>query len=136
MRAVNALVDKGKNAIDSGDFGGGDKLFSDAKDKFPDGEDKFAAQKLAEIADSLYAAARKNPGSGADAAMQEAIQTARDAKKRDPSNALPYYTLGKINSDLNQTENAITELKQAASLDPKNYLYPCPGHRLLQGPPL
>ena len=45
MRAVNALVDKGKNAIDSGDFGGGDKLFSDAKDKFPDGEDEFAAQK-------------------------------------------------------------------------------------------
>ncbi|HTX74006.1 MAG TPA: tetratricopeptide repeat protein, partial [Rectinemataceae bacterium] len=123
MRAVNDLVDKGSKAADGGDFPGADKFFSDAESKFPDGEDKFAGQKLAEIADALYSGSKKNPGSPADAALKESIQTARDAKKKDPANALPYYTLGKINSDLNQIDNAITELKQAASLDPNNYLY-------------
>ncbi|HET7838824.1 MAG TPA: tetratricopeptide repeat protein, partial [Rectinemataceae bacterium] len=123
MRAVNELVDKGKAAIDRGDFQGGEKLFGDAETSFPDGEDKYAGQKLAEIADSLYSAAKKNPGQPADAALQESIQTARDAKKKDANNAMPYYTLGKINADLKQTDNAITELKQANSLDPKNYLY-------------
>jgi tetratricopeptide (TPR) repeat protein len=123
MRAVNDLVEKGKASIDSGDFSGGERLFAEARDRLPEGEDKFAGQKLADIADSLYTAAKKNPGPDADSALQEAIQTARDAKKRDASNALPYYTLGKINSDLNQTDNAIIELRQAASLDPKNYLY-------------
>ncbi len=126
MRAVNELVDKGKKSVDSGDFASGDKAFAEARGKLPEGEDKFSGQKLADMADALYSAAKKNPGAGADAAMQEAIQTARDAKKRDPANALPFYTLGKINSDLNQTDNAITELKQAASLDLRTTCIPSP----------
>jgi len=123
MRAVNDLVTRGKSAVESGDFSGGEQLFAEAKDKLPDGEDRFAAQKLAEIADSLYTASKANPGPQADEALKQSIQTARDAKKKDASNPLPYYTLGKINADLKQTDNAITELKEATRLDPKNYLY-------------
>jgi hypothetical protein len=123
MRTVNDLVERGMKAVDGGDFKTGERLFDEAKSKLPEGEDKFASQKLADIAESLYSGSRKYPGAEADAALQQAIQTARDAKKKDSSNAAPYYTLGKINSDLNQMDNAITELKQAVSLDPKNYLY-------------
>ncbi len=123
MREVNDLVENGRTFANKGDFPEAEANFTAAVDRFPDGEDKFASQKLGEIADSLYSGARKNPGPEGDQAVKDAIQTAREAKKRDASNALPFYTLGKINSDLNQVDNAIAELRQAKSLDPKNYLY-------------
>jgi len=123
MREVNDLIDKGMAALGKADFATAKTDFSDAQKRFPDGEDRFASQKLADIADSLYTVARRNPGPDADQAIKDAIQASRDAKKKDASNALPFYTLGKINSDFNQTDNAMTELKQATSLDPKNYLY-------------
>ena len=75
------------------------------------------------MADSLYMRPRRIPAPGPMRPCRRRSRPRGTPRSAMPSNALPYYTLGKINSDLNQTDNAITELKQAASLDPKDYLY-------------
>ncbi|MEI6875360.1 MAG: hypothetical protein WCL50_09560, partial [Spirochaetota bacterium] len=72
MREVNDLVDKGRGAATKGDFPQAMTDFTAAEERFPEGQDKFAGQKLADIAESLYSAARKNPGPEADKAVKDA----------------------------------------------------------------
>ncbi|MFA6505469.1 MAG: tetratricopeptide repeat protein, partial [Treponemataceae bacterium] len=124
MRIVNDLVTQGKKAINEGKYGDADKTFTEAISRVPDGENRFQAQKLAEIADSYYDGFKRDPnGKEGQESLKNAIKHARDAIKADPGQALPHFTLGKINGDLKQWDNAISEFKESTRLDPKNYLY-------------
>ncbi|GAB1481520.1 hypothetical protein MASR2M78_03350 [Treponema sp.] len=124
VRIVNDLVTQGRKLIREGSYSKADEVFSEAVSRVPSGETRFQAQKQAEIGDAYYEGfARDREGKEGQASLKEAIRYARDAIKTDSGQALPHYTLGKINGDLKQWDNAVTELKESSRLDPNNYLY-------------
>lgn len=124
MRVVNDLISQGRKSVEDKKWGDASSTFSEAVSRMPDGETRFEGQKLAEIADTYYQGYRADPtGQEGQDSLKEAIRYARDSVKTDSGQAMPHYTLGKINGDLKQWDNATTELKEAVRLDPKNYLY-------------
>jgi tetratricopeptide (TPR) repeat protein len=124
MRAVNDLVSRGRAQLANNDLRGAQETFAEARSKIPPGETRFEAQRLAEMADAYYDFFARRPDSadGAEAA-KEAAAFASEAAAKDPSQALPHYTMGKLSRDLRQTDKALAEFKEAARLEPANHMY-------------
>lgn len=122
MDAVLDLVSQGKGALGRKDYSGAVRAFDDARSRLPPGEDRFIAQVFADMADAWYGAGDTETPEGRDA-IKRAGDLAREAIAKDPGQALPHYTLGKIHRDLRRWDDAVSELKEASRLDPKSYLY-------------
>ena len=124
MRQINALVTEGIAKLDANDLPGGAERFSEARRIMPPGEPKFEAQKLSEMADAYYNYASNNQNTieGREATGNSA-GTANDAVSKDSTLALPRYVLGKIERDSSNNERALNEFREAARLDPGNYMY-------------
>ena len=124
MRQVNDLVTEGIAKLDAGDLPGGTELFMQARNIMPQKEPSFEAQKLSEMADAFYnyASNNQNTDEGREA-TGHAATTANDAASKDTTLALPRYILGKIARDSNNNERALNEFREAARLDPDNFMY-------------
>jgi tetratricopeptide (TPR) repeat protein len=121
MRAVNDLVSQGRSALERNNYPQAAEAFKEAVSRLPSGEPRFGAQKYAEIGDVYYEGYARNPdGPESGNLLNESISHSREAIQRDSGQALPHYTLGKINRDLQQWDNAITELREAVRLDPNH----------------
>ncbi|MDR3123930.1 MAG: tetratricopeptide repeat protein, partial [Treponema sp.] len=124
MREVQALVAQGREAVSRNDLKAAREAFNAALTRMPSGEDRFEAQEMAEIAEAWYEAfARQGDTAEGREAAQEAAAYARLSMQKDPSQAAPHYTLGRVSRDLGQLEGAIAELQEAARLDSGNYRY-------------
>jgi tetratricopeptide (TPR) repeat protein len=124
MRAVNDLVSQGTEYLRKDDTSGAARVFAEVRSRMPAGETRFEAQKLADMAEAYYDYYSRHPNTneGSEAARQ-VNALAGEASGKDPSQALPHYTLGKLNRDQRQWDKAAAELKEAVRLEPDNYLY-------------
>ncbi len=107
MRAVNDLVSQGKVALGNNNYAGASSLFNEALQRVPAGESQFEAQKLADIGEAYYENYAGNPGTvQGEESLKQAANYARDSVRKDASQALPHFTLGKVYSELKQWDNA------------------------------
>ncbi|HNY16047.1 MAG TPA: tetratricopeptide repeat protein, partial [Treponemataceae bacterium] len=121
---VNAAIAKGKAAAESGSLRSALSSFDDAEKALPDGEKAFAAQKYAEMAESLYGIAQNATDSTVkNEALASALEYANKAVEADGSLASARYIRSKIYADQQKGELALQDLKEAVRLDPQNYLY-------------
>jgi tetratricopeptide (TPR) repeat protein len=125
MRAVNELVNRGRNALKSGDIPAAEAVFRDALEKMPAGENRFDAAVRDEIAGAYYelSAGKDTAQEVKNEARKHAGNYARASLDRERNQARPHYTLGKIAGDMKQWDNARDELKEAARLDGGNFGY-------------
>jgi tetratricopeptide (TPR) repeat protein len=125
MRAVNDLVSQGKLLLEKDDLAGAGRIFAEARSRMPPGEGRFESQKIADMADAYYGfSSRHGDTAEGDEAVKQAAALATEAIAKDPAQALPHYTLGKISRDRREWDKAIAEFKEAARLDPASYVYP------------
>jgi tetratricopeptide (TPR) repeat protein len=124
MRAVNELVNRGRDALKTGDIPAAEAVFREALETMPAGESRFDAGTRAEIAAAFYElSADKDADSGVkNEARKHAGDYARAAVERDRTQAQPHYTLGKIAGDLKQWESARDEFKEAVRLDGSSFV--------------
>jgi tetratricopeptide (TPR) repeat protein len=124
MTAVNDLISRGKALLERGDFAGAEKAFAEALSRMPQGESRFEAQKLADMAEAWYDAYARNPDSpeGREAAAKAAA-FAREAIAKDQTQASPYFTLGKIGRDQKDWDKAIEQFREASRRDTNNFFY-------------
>nr|AGS53905.1 TPR domain protein [uncultured bacterium contig00078] len=124
MRKVNNLVADGKARLAAGDYSGAGQLFSDARRAMPSGESRFESQTLSTMADAYYDYNANNPGgTHSRDAVNRASDLAGEAVAKDATQALPHHILGKIARDANQTDRSLSEFREAARLDPNNFMY-------------
>ena len=124
MAQVNDLVAEGKAKLDTNDFSEASQLFSEARRIMPSKDPRFEAQKLSEMADAYYDYASRNSDTAEGReAISNAVTAANDAVAKDSALGSPHYILGKIARDANQNEKALSEFRDAARLDPNNFMY-------------
>ena len=122
MQAVLDLVSQGKNALARKDYPGAITIFDEARSRMPEDETAWAAQIFSDMAEAWYGAGDPQTAEGRDATVR-AEALAIEAKGKDPSLALPYYTLGKIYRDRRQWDPAIAEMREAVRLDSRSFSY-------------
>jgi tetratricopeptide (TPR) repeat protein len=125
MKAVNELVNRGRDALKSGDISAAEAIFRDALEKMPAGESRFDAGIRDEIAGSYYelSVSKDAAQDVKNDARKHAGNYARASIERDRTLARPHYTLGKIAGDLKQWENARDELKEAVRIEGTSFIY-------------
>jgi len=124
MNQVNDLVAEGKAKLDSNAFSEAAELFAEARSIMPLKEPRFEAQKLSEMADAFYDYASNFPDTAnGREALSEAEAMANDAVTKDSALGSPHYILGKIARDTHQNDKALREFRDAARLDPNNFMY-------------
>lgn len=126
---LNNEIQKGKNALSTGNANGGINYFNNAVTLIPAGAGKqFSADKKGDMALSLYEASDK-AGTTEDKnkLLNSAISMANDALKDDPDNSLAHYVLAQNlinNKNYNDALKELTSAVEHAKADDLNrYLY-------------
>ncbi|MDR2785909.1 MAG: tetratricopeptide repeat protein [Treponema sp.] len=125
MKAINELVNRGRDALKSGNISAAEAVFRDALGKMPAGENRFDAGIRDGIAGAYYelSVSKDAAQEVKNEARRQAGNYARASIDLDRTLAQPHYTLGKIAGDLKQWENARDELKEAVRLDGSSFVY-------------
>lgn len=126
--AVNAEIQKGKNALAAGKTDEAIKYFNNAKSMMPTvpGNPNFGAGKESEIAQALFEAAEKsNNPVEKDKLMNQAVSYANNVINQNPNDAQAHNILAQNALNKKDYANAEKELSQAANIkdDPNRYLY-------------
>ena len=125
MEAVNELIAQGVAMLERGYLSGAGRVFAEARSIMPRGENRFEAQKLADMAEAWYDVFARSPNSpeGREAARIAEV-LAGESIVLDRTQARPHFTIGKIGRDLRDWDKASASFAEAARLDPSNFLYP------------
>ncbi len=126
--AVNAEIQKGKDALAKGKTDEAIKFFNNALAIMPDvpGNPNFGAGKESEIAQALYDAAQTatNPAEK-EKLMNQAVNYANSVINQNPNDAAAHNILAQNALDKKDYNTALKELQEAASVkeDVNRYLY-------------
>ena len=121
---VNAAVEQGKSKAASGSLRSALASFEAASSALPEGEKAFAAQKYTEMGEALYSIAQNSTDSTVkNEALASALEYANMAVASDPTLAAARFLRARIATDQKKAPEALADYKEAARLDPKNYLY-------------
>ena len=123
-QAVEDSIAKGKEALAKGNTSDALNHFNNAKNSLPKNDDAYAAEKLGDMAKTLYDASANqgNPQTKATL-VSEAVKDANAALAKDSKNAPAHYVLGMQAMDAKNYAEAEKQLKLAAENDPKNSIY-------------
>lgn len=126
--AVNAEIQKGKNALAQGKIDEAIKYFNNALGMMPEvpGNPNFAAGKESEMAQALFDAAENttNPANK-EKLMNQAVSYAKEVIEKNPNDAASHNILAQDALNKKDYNTALKELQAAASVkdDPNRYLY-------------
>jgi len=121
---VNGFIEQGKAKAASGSLNSALSSFEKAEAALPEGEKAFAAQKYTEMAEALYAISQSSTDSTVkNEALSSALEYANQAVAADSGYASARYLRSRIYTDQKKPDAALVEMKEAARLEPKNYLY-------------
>jgi len=112
IRKINELLAKGAKELETKEYQRARKTFSDVLDLDPDSGEAYAYIGVSHLEEDSQDAA----------SVQKAIEASNKAIQKDSSLWVPHNTLGKIYENTRNYDDAISEYKQAARLNPENYM--------------
>ncbi len=121
---VESEIAQGKAAIAKGNANDALTHFANARDLLDSTENPYAAEKLGDMAKSLYDAAQNAADATTKAALNNAAaQYASEAVAKNSNNPAAHYVLGMRALDARNYQKAEEELTLATKQDPTNGVY-------------